>query len=563
MHRDSMAAAAERPQIGVRAGRVRALRAAAGDLLAAASRSRVDIAVVTSITLLAAVLRIWHLGSVPLGLHGDEAWTGLDARRVLHEGYIGPYLPSAVGQPIGPLYLTALLLKFMPETTFTLRFSMALFGIATIPLAYCAFATMFNRTVAAFAALMLAIMMWHLHLSRTGFMVAAWPCVEMAVLLALWHAIRCRRAGLFVLAGALTGLGVYSYNAYILFVPVPFVAMVWTYWPGRRLRVARSTVAFLLVFTGAGLIATVPMFVYIANHTELYRFHQKLVGVTYTPEWKDAGVSGKSELLWDRATEWERGLVFGDRADLGDGLASPGHPVIDPVTRFLAALGACVAVWNWRRPAYAAVLSALALLPLGALLTIGDGLYRRTFGLTPFIALLAAIPLAWVWRVIVEQPARRRYPLAALCLAVPAFAGVTTTRAYFGPIQDSAVTRFVYPYEIDAASRYMSTLPAGTHVYLYSFRWGFRYETRRFLAPNVTGEDRSLEFREDTLSAAPIDHSISRGRSQVAFVFLEPYLDDLEVVTRHYPGGTVTEGTRGDQVLFRAYSLAVPVVMAP
>src|ERR1700674_215736 len=86
--------------------------------------NRVDIAIITAITLLAAVLRIWRLGTVPLGLHGDEAWTGLDARRVLREGWIGAYVPSAVGQPTGPLYFTALLFKFMPQTTFTLRLSM-------------------------------------------------------------------------------------------------------------------------------------------------------------------------------------------------------------------------------------------------------------------------------------------------------------------------------------------------------------------------------------------------------------------------------------------------------
>ena len=122
----------------------------AGTSLASTARrwladSGVDIAIVSSITLLAAAIRLWQLGSVPLGLHGDEALTGLDARRVLHEGWIGPYVISALGQPTGALYFTALLFKFMPQTTFTIRFSMALLGIATIPLAYGAFATMFHK----------------------------------------------------------------------------------------------------------------------------------------------------------------------------------------------------------------------------------------------------------------------------------------------------------------------------------------------------------------------------------------------------------------------------------
>src|SRR5581483_11289332 len=191
-------------------------RRSLADARAWASASRVDIAIVVSITALAAAVRVWHLGTVPLGLHGDEAYTGIDARRVLREGWIGPYVISALGQPTGPLYLTAALFKFMPETTFTVRLSMALFGIATIPLAFLAFATMFNRTVAAFAALVLSVMTWHLQLSRTGFMVTSWPFIEMAVLLALFVALRRRSAVLIPVAGVLAGLGVYSYNAYLL-----------------------------------------------------------------------------------------------------------------------------------------------------------------------------------------------------------------------------------------------------------------------------------------------------------------------------------------------------------
>ena len=172
--------------------------------------NRTDIAVVAAITLLAAVLRLWDLGTVPLGLHGDEAWTGIDARRILDEGSIGPYVGSALGQPTGPLYVTSLLFRIMPETTYTIRFAMAIAGIATIPAAYLCFATMFNRTVAAIAALFLCVMMWHLHLSRTGFMVVWWPLAEMLTLWLLWQGFRTRGIWLFLLAGAAHGLGVYT-----------------------------------------------------------------------------------------------------------------------------------------------------------------------------------------------------------------------------------------------------------------------------------------------------------------------------------------------------------------
>ena len=548
------AAASARTQSGVDNGDRIVGRRRFDAFVTAIVASRVDIAIVAAITLLAAVLRLWHLGTVPLGLHGDEAWTGLDARRVLHEGYIGPYLRSAVGQPIGPLYFTALLFKLTADTTFTLRLSMALFGIATIPLAYCAFATMFNRTVAAFAAILLAVMMWHLHLSRTGFMVTSWPFIEMAILLTLWHAMRRNSLPLFVVAGALTGLGVYTYNAYTLFLPVPFVALAWWYAPRRARPSPRLTVAIVALFVITAVATSLPMIRYVSVHTSQYRYHQRVVSVTDSEPWKQAGALDRADLLWTRAREWERGLVYGNRPDFGDGLATEGHPVIDRITVLLALVGLAFAIWNWRRAEYAVVLASALILPWGAILTVNDGLFRRTLGLAPFVAVLAALPLAWLWERIARAPNRMRFACLAALLAVPAYIGATTTRAYFGPVQDTYEMTYVYPYQLDAASRYMATLPDGTYVYLFSARWGFDYETRRYLAPNVIGIDRSREFRDGLPFGGPLDFSVPPERG-VVFVFLVPYIDQLQAVSQKYPGGVATEGARGSEILFRAYYL--------
>ncbi|MBF6600373.1 MAG: glycosyltransferase family 39 protein [Dehalococcoidia bacterium] len=510
-----------------------------------------DLAVVVSLTALAAALRLWHLGTVPLGLHGDEAWTGIDARRVLRDGWIAPYVQSALGQPTGPLYLTAALFKLLPQTTYTLRFSMALFGIATIPLAYAAFRTMFTASVGAFAALLLAVMTWHLQLTRTGFMIGAWPFIEMAVAWALFAGIRRRSVALLTVAGALTGAGIYTYNAYLLFVPAVAVAVVWaiaaagTRRDGRRLATGGVTLAV------AGLVVATPMIVYIAGHLQTYRSHQQTLSVTQSQPWQDAGIGGKADILRHRFDEWARGLAAGGRPDLGDGLASAGQPVVDPVTLALALIGLGVAVWRWRQSAYAFVLAVVVVAPAGALATLGDGLFRRTFGMAPFVALLAALPLAWLW----ERAAPRRdlrggvaIALAGMLVAYPAVANVY---GYFGPAQDSATMRLVYPYEDDAASRYIASLPAGAMVYFYSDRWSFDYETRRFLAPRATGIDRSREFGGVAKGEA-LDFSRDPQRP-VAFVFLDAYLGDADTVTAQYPGGKLTEGRRGGELTFRGY----------
>lgn len=508
-----------------------------------------EVSVVLLLAVLASASRLWRLGVIPLGLHGDEAWTGIDARRVLGEGWIGPYLISALGQPIGPVYWTAAVFAVLPETTFVLRASIAIFGIATVPLSYVTFRIMFDRTVATFAAVLLLSMMWHLHLSRTAFMVQSAPFVELAVLAVLFIGLRRDNLPLIACAGLLAGLGVYTYNSYLLFLPVPLVAIAWTYVVGsgarRRVSVGLIAVSF---FVSTAVLMAIPMLDYVSANYDEWRLHQEVVSVLDQEAWEDATVIGKAELLLDRAWEWQRGLVFGGRPDLGDGLATNGHPPVEPVVYALAIVGLLFLLRQWKEPRSAAIIAACLLLPWGALLTIQDGLFRRTLGLAPFIAVLAALPLAALWRLAVERRTRLWSVLGFLVLLVPAFVTVKTFYQYFGPVQETFAVRYTFPFEMDAASRHMATLPDGTTVYFYSDRWRASYETRRFLAPDVVAIDRSFEFGPP---AEELDLSADRSRD-VVFMLLGDYLDESDEIRSMYPGSALTESSRDGEVLYRA-----------
>jgi hypothetical protein len=126
---------------------------------------------------------------------------------------------------------------------------------------------------------------------------------------------------------------------------------------------------------------------------------------------------------------------------------------------------------------------------------------------------------------------------------------MSSTYQYFGPVQDTFAMRYVYPYQLDAASVYIDGLPAGTKVYFYSARWPFDYETREFLAPDADGEDRSFEYGPP---GDELDFSADRRRD-AAFVFLDDYLADFDRVVDDFPGGTKTEAVRDGEILYRAY----------
>jgi hypothetical protein len=221
----------------------------------------------------------------------------------------------------------------------------------------------------------------------------------------------------------------------------------------------------------------------------------------------------------------------------------------------LAAVGLVMAARRFREPAHAVLLSAMLLLPLGAVLTVSDGLFRRTLGLAPIVAVLAALPLAWVWRRadLAQSTGLRAVGMLAVAAAIVA-PGVVTAYQYFGPVQSTFAMRYVYPFQLDAASRYMGTLPDDTLVYFYSDRWMFDYETRVFLAPGLEGVDRSIEFRRGPRRLDEVDLTADLDRP-VAFVFMEPDLAKLDQVVKLYSGGEVHEEQRGDDVLFRAYYL--------
>lgn len=499
----------------------------------------------------AAALRVWQLDTVPLGLHNDEAWTGLNAREVLRDGWIGPYLyPSGLGQPAGPVYFTALLFTILPQSEFTLRLSMALFGIAAVAFTYAAARVMFDRTTALFAAVLLAVMPWHLHLSRTGFMVGAWPCIEMAILWALFRVREHPSALRFAAVGLLIGLGVYTYNAYPLFLPVAATPFVYDLIAARRHPDERRRWAVRSAAAGlTALWATLVMVDYAVQHEE-YGWHHREVSVFYARAWRDADWPGRAGILAARGQEWAKGMVLGGRPDDGDGLGERGHPLLDPVTSLAALGGLVIAARNWRRPAYGVLLVAAVVLPLGALLTINDGLYRRTFGLAPFVALLAALSLARLWRGAFELHGVARAVVAGGVILAVAAAAARNVHAYFGPLQHTALVAYVYPYQLDAAMRVVAALPPDSTAYLFSDRWGSGFETIKWLAPDLEMVDRSMEFRKDVPRLAPLNLTADEERT-TAFVLLGRYIYLVESLRELYPSAVVQEEERDGEVLYR------------
>ena len=547
----------------------------------------VDAALLVAITAVAGVLRLVLLGNIPYGVHPDEAQVGTDAHRILAHGWIGVYTPAALGQPSGHAYLTTPSIWLLGNNAFALRLPLALVALAAIPLLYLLVRVAFGRVEAAFASAMLAVSYWHLFYSRVAHWSISYGTVVLAVLLCLMLGLRGGRGARawYAAAGALLGLGVYTYNIYpVAIVAVGAFLAIMTarvllagrarrradgigrgvgrradaeatgagegdvVRSGMRLPTLRRWWIALGVLVVAALIVASPMINYLRNPDAIYWQHfnnYESVRVTRTPEYAAAGAWEKVGLILGQAKFFASAYAWHGRPDDVDGNGL--RPVFDPLTLALL-LGGLLLAWRYRRePMVIAALCCFVIIPLPAVLQKGS-IMREPVGAAPYAMFFAALPLAaaWRWGMRRHDAVRRWLPAAAACLAVAAI-GALTVRDYFGRVPGAELTRFVYASQVTSASTYMSTLPPDSYVYFYSDRWPFRIETRQFLAPDAQGEDRSAEFAGDE-SVPVID-----PKQRSVFILLGRYQPLIASIQQRYPGGQETIVTRDGKFEFEAY----------
>lgn len=131
-----------------------------------------------AIILLASILRLFKLGSVPPAIYWDEASLGYNAYSILttaHDEH-GKFMPvtnfAAFGDYKPPLYIYATVpsIAIFGLSEFAIRFPSAFFGILTVLLSYFLARLLFkNEIIALLASFFLAISPWHLQFSRGAF----------------------------------------------------------------------------------------------------------------------------------------------------------------------------------------------------------------------------------------------------------------------------------------------------------------------------------------------------------------------------------------------------------
>lgn len=129
------------------------------------------------IIFLAAILRIFQLGSIPIGFNDDEAAFGYTAYSVSQSGRDewGSLLPFPVFESFGDwklagyLYPTVISQIVFGPTEFATRLPSAIIGILAVFACYLLARELFTKGIGLISSLLLAISPWHIVASRNAF----------------------------------------------------------------------------------------------------------------------------------------------------------------------------------------------------------------------------------------------------------------------------------------------------------------------------------------------------------------------------------------------------------
>ncbi|OGY46186.1 MAG: hypothetical protein A2840_02500 [Candidatus Buchananbacteria bacterium RIFCSPHIGHO2_01_FULL_47_11b] len=187
------------------------------------------------ILLIAAALRLYKLGTIPISMYIDEIAIGVDAKSIAQTGrdmhghsWLTPMFLS-YGDYKLPVYIwmAAASVKIFGATEFAVRLPSAVAGVLTVFLIYFISVELFEKRkdrvwIGLASAAVTAVLPWSVLFSRTGF---EGHVGQMFLLLSILFALYARKRPLFMAWSAIVGaLAVYTYFSVRFVFPVVLLA---------------------------------------------------------------------------------------------------------------------------------------------------------------------------------------------------------------------------------------------------------------------------------------------------------------------------------------------------
>lgn len=370
-----------------------------------------ELVLLVLIVTVGAFYRFHLLDLHPYGQWFDEAQNTLEAKQIIADPNYRPVFVAGLSQmPAMAFYYYAAFVELLGPTeleVYPTRFATTVAALFALVCVWLLGRELWSREVGLAAAAVLAISRWHIDFSRFGM---SHLFTTVFVPLTLFFFVRSqKRLSLrdAVLSGMSLGIGLQFY--YSMFV-IP-VLVVATFAQRFLAGCSRSfmALALLAVMLASMLFTYAPIIQYASSNWRAFNERMSTVSTIKVKSLKEAfdlfskPSAERSEVLTtlsDTATKHAR--MFHFEGDNNGRHNLPGAPMLDPVTGVFFAIG-----FAWCLLLFFRVNYGMLLLWFGALISAGifslafeapQG--ARTFGLTPVIALMSALPLAKLFSLI-------------------------------------------------------------------------------------------------------------------------------------------------------------------
>ncbi len=212
------------------------------------------------IMIIAAALRLYKLGEVPLGLQQDEASIGYDAFCLANygidrNGYHWPIYPITWGCGGGSpllIYLNVISISLFGTGIVKLRLIPAICGILTVALVFFILRLMyeerpFRNEASLLGAFFLAICPWHIILSRWSLDCNIMPFNLMLAVYLFMLGVKKKSNLFYCLSSAAFAVCMYSYGAATIVVPI-FLLLICGYCLYEKTLIWKQLVSALITF---------------------------------------------------------------------------------------------------------------------------------------------------------------------------------------------------------------------------------------------------------------------------------------------------------------------------
>ncbi len=437
------------------------LHPAVRPLVGGSLSKQAETAAIVSVILLAAVFRFLFLADVPPFIYNDEAmFVSKDVWRA-HVPDAGPgpftgsptlWFPNLFGVGWNSFSSLASFLHWTPVVAlgpgnWSLRFGCGVIGTVTVLVLFVWVRRWWGAFTAILAAVALAVSSEHVYWSRIALNNIDAPLVAVWALASLAWALDTRHPVAWASLGCALGSGFHTYHSAKLHVPVMVLTLSALTLIGRE-RLSRKDLPGLKYALLTMTLVILPLAPDIVMNWNRWIYDHS--GRIAVPPFQDAAQSGDLE----RLQHFFRHHYYETRA-----LFAP-----TPLLTGLSIGGFAIAIWNWRDTRYLTLIVwATTMIVIGSFTPAWRS--ARMVGVTPVLAVLAALPLAharaWAERLGERTRWGRVLPPAVLLCAI----GVLMCLA-----REGAEATFVGRIQVRNATfgwcRLLERLPLPSTVYL-------------------------------------------------------------------------------------------------